>query len=44
MSILTKKYLPRRTFLRGSGVASVATLLDGMVRRMRRGGRRRPRR
>jgi len=31
MSILTKKYLPRRTFLRGLGASLALPLLDGMV-------------
>ena len=31
MSMLTKKYLPRRTFLRGLGASVALPLLDGMV-------------
>ncbi len=31
MSLITKKYLPRRTFLRGLGVSVALPLLDGMV-------------
>jgi len=31
MSIITKKFLPRRTFLRGLGVSLALPLLDGMV-------------
>jgi Protein of unknown function (DUF1552) len=31
MSFITKKYLPRRTFLRGAGVAIALPLLDSMV-------------
>ena len=29
--IITKKYLPRRTFLRGLGATLALPLLDGMV-------------
>jgi hypothetical protein len=29
--IITKKHLPRRTFLRGLGVSLALPLLDGMV-------------
>ena len=31
MSFITKKHLPRRTFLRGAGVAIALPLLDSMV-------------
>ena len=31
MTFLTKKHLPRRTFLRGMGVAVALPLLDSMV-------------
>ena len=31
MTFITKKYLPRRTFLRGAGVAIALPLLDSMV-------------
>jgi hypothetical protein len=39
MSILTKKYLPRRTFLRGLGASLGLPLLDGMVPALAAAGR-----
>ena len=41
--IVTKRALPRRTFLRGAGACVALPLLDAMVPALARRARRRPR-